>query len=158
MSGPPLPAQLLHLAVLQLVTRSAPFSHCRALPLDALTDLTGCVLSLVGAAARQHAERSGRTDASAWDAIAALDEFSLLEGVGELHEEAREGVAEERARERRRARALAAEQARQAGEMDSMAEPVDKQQRQEDENDVMVERLRELASTMTGTRTRRSNS
>ena len=48
-----LPAHLLHLATLELLTRSAPFSHSRTLPLHTLSDLVADYLQLLATTAKE---------------------------------------------------------------------------------------------------------
>jgi histone H3/H4 len=66
---------VLQLATLQLITRSAPFTHVRTLPLHIFSDLLRDYLQLLAAAAKDTAEQAGRTKISVWDVGRALDEF-----------------------------------------------------------------------------------
>jgi hypothetical protein len=85
-----LPAHLLQLATLQLVTRSSPFTHSRTLPLHTFSHLISDYLQLLARAAKDNAELAGRTDVSVWDVGRALDEFGTG-GLSELREEMMKG-------------------------------------------------------------------
>ncbi|KAL8293664.1 hypothetical protein RQP46_000365 [Phenoliferia psychrophenolica] len=73
-------SQLLYLATVQLVTKSAPYSHSKTIPLHALSHLVADYLQLLASAAKANAERAGRDKASVWDVARALEEF----GTGTL--------------------------------------------------------------------------
>ncbi|KAM0786139.1 hypothetical protein ACM66B_006947 [Microbotryomycetes sp. NB124-2] len=71
-----LPRELLHLAVLQLVTRSVPFTHAHSVPVHALSHLCSEYLQLVAAHAQQSAEHAGRRKATVWDVAHALHDLA----------------------------------------------------------------------------------
>ncbi|KAK4052321.1 hypothetical protein OIO90_004402 [Microbotryomycetes sp. JL221] len=71
-----LPRELLHLSVLRLVTRSAPFTHAHSVPLHALTHLCAEYLQLIAHGTKQAAEHAGRHKATVWDVGDALDELA----------------------------------------------------------------------------------
>jgi hypothetical protein len=103
-----LPSHLLHLATLQLVTRSSPFTHTRTLPLHTLSHLLQEYLSLLATAAKDAAELAGRDKVSVWDVGCALDEFGSG-GLDELKDEVGkgdQGVGEEADRIRELAQGL----------------------------------------------------
>lgn len=95
-----LPEYLLQLSLLHLVTRSAPFTHTKTVPLHALSHLVDNYIHLLATTAQQAAELAGRTDVSVWDVGRALDEFGAGGGgmdglMREVEAQAGEGEQEE---------------------------------------------------------------
>lgn len=90
-----LASHLLHLSVLQLVTRSSPFTHSRTLPLYTLSDLLADYLGLLAKSAKDAAELSGRDKVSVWDVGKALEEFGLGD-INDMKEELESGMNIER--------------------------------------------------------------
>ena len=83
-------SQLLYLATVQLVTKSAPYSHSKTIPLHALSHLVADYLQLLATAAKSHAELAGRDKASVWDVASALEDFGTGT-LGDLRDDAEHG-------------------------------------------------------------------
>lgn len=92
--SPDLPEYLLQLALVQLLTKAAPFTHTRTLPLHALSHVVSSYIQLLASTASQAAELAGRTQVGVWDVGRAIEEFGTG-GLGELRSEVQQGKMRE---------------------------------------------------------------